>query len=73
MEPMLKFFKTVSKCTEICHGDADPLFLLRVVRPPGQDLLILELKWLFWFQTGILQMNTEVPHKYSVGFSKCQA
>jgi hypothetical protein len=41
--------------------DADPLSLLRAARPPGQDLLILEPKWLFWFQTGTLRMNYTGP------------
>jgi hypothetical protein len=39
-------------------GDVDPLSLLRVARPPGQDLLILEPKWLFWFRTGTLRTIT---------------
>jgi hypothetical protein len=41
--------------------DADPLSLLRAARPPDKDILVLEPKWIFWFQTRILRMNTQVP------------
>jgi hypothetical protein len=48
--------KLVSKNDKIrIYYDADPLSLLRVARPPSQDLLVREPKWLFWFQTGTLR------------------